>query len=262
MAMTVVGIFDDMTHAQAAVDELAAAGYDRDHVSVIRGGGPVAAAAGSHVRSPAARAMAERMDPDAAARRTGVTPDFGMAAAGRADAGATVSAVDADPEVEGLVAGDVPLGATTGAVAGAGTGAVIGGGLGVLAGAAGLFIPGLGPVLGMGPMLATILGGAGIGALAGGLSGALANAGVPEADAGLYTEGVRRGGTLVTVVAPDAAAADRAADVLDRAGAYDVNERATTWAEATAPVGGNHDTTFLATVPDSAVTADRPVSPD
>ena len=96
----------------------------------------------------------------------------------------------------------------------------------MLTGAAGLFIPGLGAVLGMGPMLATILGGAGIGAVAGGLTGALTNAGVPDVDAGHYAEGVRRGGTLVTVVAADATAAGRAADMLDDAGAYDVNERA------------------------------------
>ena len=49
---------------------------------------------------------------------------------------------------------------------------------------------------------------------------------------------------------------------LDRAGAYDVNERATTWSEATAPVGGNTDTPFVSTVPESSVTAERPVTAD
>ena len=202
------------------------------------------------------------MDPDAAAARTGVTPDWGMASAGAADSAATLAAIDADPdeEVAGIYHGSAKLGAATGALAGAGTGAVVGGSLGVLAGAVGLFIPGVGPVLGMGPMLATILSGAGIGAVAGGLSGALVNAGVPEVDAGFYAEGVRRGGTLVTVVADDQGAADRAADVLDRAGAYDVNERAATWAEATAPVGGNTEVSSLSTLPESSMTADEPVA--
>ena len=259
MAMTVVGIFDDMTHAHAAVDALLSAGYDRDHISVMRRQDDGTAPTPGTARS----AMADRMDPDAAARRTGVTPDFGMAGAGAADSAATLSAIDADPENDDasdiLVSGD-KLGAGTGAAAGAGTGAVIGGTIGVLTGAAGFFIPGLGAVLGMGPMLATILGGAGIGAVAGGLTGALTNAGVPDVDAGHYAEGVRRGGTLVTVVAADDTAAGRAADLLDDAGAYDVNERAATWTEAAAPTGGNHDTTFISTLPGSSLTADRPVA--
>ena len=253
MAMTVVGIFDDSTHAHAAVERLTAAGYDRDHISVMRRDATAPPAGGDRA------AMAERMDPDAAARRTGVTPDFGMASAGDAAAAGSISAVDADPDLELGADGD-KLGATTGAAAGAGTGAVIGGSLGVLTGAAGLFIPGLGAVLGMGPMLATILGGAAIGAAAGGLAGALVNAGVPDADAAAYAEGVRRGGTLVTVVAADETAAGRAADLLDDAGAYDVNERSATWAEATAPTGGNHETFAPSVLPDSSLTADRPVS--
>jgi hypothetical protein len=65
---------------------------------------------------------------------------------------------------------------------------------------------------------------------AAGLSGALMNAGVPEDEAAQYTEGVRRGGTLVTVVAPDDQRASDAADVLSGYGAYDIEERATQWA--------------------------------
>jgi hypothetical protein len=255
--MTVVGIFDDLNHAHAAVTELTAAGHDPGAISVIRGDGD-RAAGHAPPSSPAAAAMAYRMDPDAAAARTGVTPDWGMASAGRADSAATLAAIDADPDA--VRPAGVKLGAGTGALAGAGTGAVVGGSLGLLTGAAGLFIPGLGPILGMGPMLATILGGAGIGAVAGGLTGALVNAGVPEADAGFYAEGVRRGGTLVTVVADGQSAADVAADVMDRAGAYDVNERAATWAEATAPVGGNTEVSSLSTLPDSSMTADAPVA--
>ncbi len=65
----------------------------------------------------------------------------------------------------------------------------------------------------------------------------------------------------MTVVADDEPAADRAADLLDAAGAYDVNERAATWAEATAPVGGNRQVPALSTLPESSMTADVPVAP-
>lgn len=109
----------------------------------------------------------------------------------------------------------------------AGAGAAIGGGLGLLAGLAALAIPGFGPVIAMGP-IATALAGAGIGAAAGGLIGGLREAGVPEHHAEYYAEGVRRGGVLVTVRTTDALA-DRAADILDNAGAVDVDERATQW---------------------------------
>src|SRR3954467_12239551 len=78
----------------------------------------------------------------------------------------------------------------TGAAIGAGTGAALGGGLGLLAGAAGFFIPGIGPLLGIGPMAATIIGGAGIGAAAGGIGGALVSSGVPHEEAERYSTGV------------------------------------------------------------------------
>jgi hypothetical protein len=247
MATTVVGIFDTLARAQNGVRELNAAGFGSDQVSLVHN---------PAFLNEGAAAVADRMDPDAAAARTGVTPDWGMASAGAADSAATLSAVDADSDA--LVSMN-DMGPASGAVAGAGTGMVIGGGVGVLAGAVGLFIPGLGPILGMGPMLATILGGAGIGAVAGGLSGVLVNGGVPDSEAGLYVEGVRRGGTLLTIVADDQEAGDLAADILDRAGAYDINERAATWTEATAPVGGNVQVPALSTLPESSMTADVPV---
>ncbi len=84
---------------------------------------------------------------------------------------------------------------------GAGIGATVGGGVGLLAGLGLLAIPGLGPVVAAGWLASTIagaLGGAVIGGAAGGLVGALTHAGVPEEDAHVYAEGVRRGGTLVT----------------------------------------------------------------
>ncbi len=98
------------------------------------------------------------------------------------------------------------------------------GGLGGLAlGLAALAIPGIGPVVAAGP-LATALAGAAIGAAGGGIIGALKDAGVPDEDAGLYAESVRRGGTLVTVHC-DSDRADEVSRILDRNGAVDVEER-------------------------------------
>ncbi len=85
---------------------------------------------------------------------------------------------------------------------GASTGTIVGGGLGLLTGLGLLAIPGIGPVVAAG-WLITTLAGAGIGAAGGGLLGSLVHAGVPEEHAHTYTEGVRRGGTLVTVRAEE-----------------------------------------------------------
>ena len=84
---------------------------------------------------------------------------------------------------------------------GAGIGATVGGVGGLLAGLGLHAIPGIGPVVAAGWLAATAAGAAGgalIGGAAGGLVGALTHAGVPENDAHVYAEGVRRGGTLVT----------------------------------------------------------------
>lgn len=117
-----------------------------------------------------------------------------------------------------------------GAAKGAGTGAAIGGVAGLLIGLTGLAIPGIGPIIAAGP-LASALAGAGIGAVAGGAIGALTKMGVPEKDAEYYAEGVRRGGFLIAV-ATDDASADRAADVMRRHGAVDIDKRAEHWRKA------------------------------
>jgi hypothetical protein len=80
----------------------------------------------------------------------------------------------------------------------AGVGAAIGGGVGLLAGLAGLAIPGVGPVLGAGWLMTTLLG-AIAGTATGGFVGALTETGVTEEDAHVYAEAVRRGGTVLTV---------------------------------------------------------------
>jgi hypothetical protein len=88
---------------------------------------------------------------------------------------------------------------------GAGIGAAVGGGAGLLAGIGLLAIPGLGPVVAAGWLAATAIG-ALAGTATGGLIGALVDAGEPEETAHVYSEAVRRGGTLVTVRAPESQA--------------------------------------------------------
>ena len=93
---------------------------------------------------------------------------------------------------------------------GAGIGAAIGGVGGLLTGLGMMAIPGVGPVVAAGWLVATVVGAAGgaaVGGAAGGLIGSMTNAGVNEADAHVYAEGVRRGGTLVTARVADSIAA-------------------------------------------------------
>ena len=88
----------------------------------------------------------------------------------------------------------LPEGATTGA----GTGALLGGGLGWLVGIGALAIPGLGPFIAAGPIMAA-LAGAGVGGAVGGLTGALVGMGIPEYEAKRYEGRVKDGGILVSV---------------------------------------------------------------
>jgi hypothetical protein len=114
-----------------------------------------------------------------------------------------------------------------GAAAGAGVGAVAGGGAGLLAGLGAIAIPGIGPVIAGGWLLATAVGalaGAAVGGAAGGLLGALANAGVPEEEAHVYAEGIRRGGTLVSVRAEDSRA-DAVGAILRNSTGVDLDQR-------------------------------------
>lgn len=110
---------------------------------------------------------------------------------------------------------------------GAGVGAVLGGAGGLLAGLGALTIPGIGPVVAGGWLLATAVGavaGAVVGGAAGGLIGALTEAGLSQEDAHLYAEGIRRGGTLVTVRATGELA-DMAEDILSDAQRVDIQAR-------------------------------------
>lgn len=127
--------------------------------------------------------------------------------------------------------GDVADPAAQDAGKGAGIGATVGGVGGLLAGLGLLAIPGIGPVVAAGWLVATAAGAVGgglIGAATGGLVGALTHAGVPENDAHVYAEGVRRGGTLVTAkvdepilpTARNILGDDRTVNVAERRKAY------------------------------------------
>jgi hypothetical protein len=101
--------------------------------------------------------------------------------------------------------------AAEGAGKGAATGGLIGGAGGLLAGLGMLAIPGLGPVVAAGWLVSTAVGalaGAAVGGATGGLLGALKDAGHTDDEAQVYAEGVRRGGTLVSVKAEDSDTAE------------------------------------------------------
>ena len=102
-------------------------------------------------------------------------------------------------------------------------GGVLGGGAGLLAGIGALAIPGVGPVVAAGWLVAT-LAGVGVGAASGGLVGSLTGAGVSRDEAHVYAEGVKRGGSLVTVRA-DEAEASRVEAILARRSPTDWQQR-------------------------------------
>lgn len=193
MAKTVVGFYDDLAHARNAAQDLVDSGFDRDRVGLIAN---ASAEDYSHYFDTEGRYRADAHDEEL---HTGRVPD------------------------RDLTTGE-------GAASGAGIGGIIGGLGGLLMGLGLLAVPGVGPALAAGP-IASALVGAAIGAAAGGLAGALVNAGVPEERAGYYAEGVRRGGSLVTVEADDARA-NEAADILNRHSPVDIDKRASEWRES------------------------------
>jgi len=110
---------------------------------------------------------------------------------------------------------------------GAGIGAAIGGLGGLLVGLGALAIPGVGPVIAAGPLLAALTG-AGVGAVTGGIVGALVDLGVPDQEAHIYSEGLRRGHVLVIAQVPDASA-DAVTRLMERPGLVDIHRQAETW---------------------------------
>jgi hypothetical protein len=112
--------------------------------------------------------------------------------------------------------------APEGAVAGAGTGGVLGGTLGWLAGIGALAIPGVGPFVAAGPIVAA-LSGAAIGATAGGITGGLIGMGIPEYEAKRYEGKIKAGNILISVHADNSDEIDRAKEIFEQANAQDIS---------------------------------------
>ena len=110
-----------------------------------------------------------------------------------------------------------PEGATTGA----GTGVVLGGAMGWLLGIGAIAIPGLGPFIAAGPIMAA-LAGAGVGGAVGGITGALIGMGIPEYEAKRYEGRVKDGGILLSVHSDSSDWTKKAKEILKRTGAQDI----------------------------------------
>lgn len=112
--------------------------------------------------------------------------------------------------------------APEGAIGGAGAGGALGGTLGLLAGIGALAIPGLGPFIAAGPIMAA-LAGAAAGATVGGITGALVGMGFPEIEAKVYEGKIKDGNILMSVHVDDAEQKHRAQKVLEAAHASDIS---------------------------------------
>jgi hypothetical protein len=112
--------------------------------------------------------------------------------------------------------------APEGTAAGVAAGGVIGGTLGLLAGIGLLAIPGLGPFIAAGPIMAG-LAGLGVGGAVGGVTGALIGIGIPEFEAKRYEGRLQKGGILLSVHCDTAEEIKRAKEVLKVTGAEDVS---------------------------------------
>jgi hypothetical protein len=217
---TIVGSFDSFDEAKRVARDLMDEGFRDSDVNVVA----------SNVRGEysAAGSTAGLAGTSATTGMTGVTGATTTEyTRNRAAADSTLTTdggglTDRDRVRDRDVADDAS-GAATGAV----TGGVVGGAAGLAASLMGLAIPGIGPIIAAGPIVAT-LSGAGVGAVAGGLIGGLTDLGVSKTDAEYYAESVRRGGALVTVRADDSRA-ERAADIMRDHGAIDIEHRADQW---------------------------------
>jgi hypothetical protein len=140
-----------------------------------------------------------------------------------------ISVVFPDTGTSRQLAHELHTKAPEGAATGGGTGAALGGALGWLVGIGAITIPGIGPLVAAGPIVAALAGAGALGAT-GGLIGALVGAGIPEVEAKRYEGRIRKGGILCSVHCDDRDWADRAKEILRTTGGQDV----ATTAEATA----------------------------
>ena len=141
-----------------------------------------------------------------------------------------ISALFADEGTSHDFAHEKNTKAPEGAVTGAGTGGVVGGALGWIAGIGALAIPGVGPFIAAGPIIAA-LSGAAIGATVGGIAGGLIGLGIPEIEAKRYEGKIKEGNILISVHTENSEQISRAKDIFSKAGAHDI----CVTGEATAP---------------------------
>jgi hypothetical protein len=135
---------------------------------------------------------------------------------------AAISVLLPDDESTRAFAHEKNTKAPEGTTAGVTTGGVIGGTLGLLAGIGALAIPGVGPLIAAGPIMAT-LAGVGVGGAVGGLVGALVGMGIPEYEAKRYEGAVKGGGTLLSVHCDTSDQVDAAKTALKETGARDIS---------------------------------------
>ena len=191
--LVVFGVYSSRQAAAGALDQFESAGFLQADISVLLSGEQGATKI-EDIESREPKDVTERLN-DLTSKET---KDI---SSGRS---AAVAAKDSK--------------ATQGAAAGAGIGAALGGSLGWLAAVSALAIPGLGPLLIAGPLL-----GAFTGAVAGGAVGVLVGVGIPEDEAKLYEERLKKGGVLVSAHAGTSEDVDRARNILQRTGATDIS---------------------------------------
>jgi len=131
-----------------------------------------------------------------------------------------------------------PEGAATGGI----SGGVLGGALGWLAGIGALAIPGVGPFIAAGPIMAA-LGGAAVGGAVGGITGALIGMGIPEYEAKRYEGKVKNGNILISVHTESSDQVKRAKEIFTQAGAEDISSTG----EASTPKSSSKDTAAVTT---------------
>jgi heat induced stress protein YflT len=133
-----------------------------------------------------------------------------------------VSVLMADKQGTRELAAEKNTKAPEGATTGAGVGGAIGGTLGLLAGIGALAIPGVGPLIAAGPIMAT-LAGVGVGGTVGGIVGALVGMGIPEFEAKRYEGRVKEGGILISIHCDSSEEVSKAKEILKNTGADNVS---------------------------------------
>ncbi len=201
MKKTVVALFDEFEDARAAVEDLQRRGFEQENISLVA----------NDLRGEFGHLHRDtrRLNREAYADReiSGLDDYVGY---------------DADAAIV-----DEKEGKRDHVTSGAAAGGILGGLTGLMMGIGSFAIPGIGPVIAAGPLIAT-LAGAGIGAVTGGLLGALVDSGVPDEHAGFYAEGVRGGGTLLTLTTSEERAAD-AVEALNAHNPVDIERRSGGW---------------------------------